>query len=200
MGVLYKTLDPQTGILGCFECHSTGPVARDAGNELRPTEMGVRCEACHGPGAGHATAGDPALIANPARLDANEQNEFCGKCHWPPASKAEQPDWNYVWNVRHQPLYLAESACFNRSDGELSCLSCHSPHDAARNFDAAFYNTKCVSCHQTGQREPAAVCRGSQPANCISCHMLRVSPQPFLRFTNHWIGVYGDGAKLRPIR
>jgi hypothetical protein len=27
-----------------------------------------------------------------------------------------------------------------------------------------------------------------------------VSPQPALRFTNHWIGVYRAGAKLKPIR
>jgi hypothetical protein len=200
MGVLYRTLDPRTGILGCFECHSTGPVARETGNELRPSELGVRCEACHGPGSDHAAAGDPALVGNPARLDANAQNEFCGKCHRPPAAATEKPDWNYAWNVRHQPLYLAESACFNRSDGALSCLSCHHPHEAARNFDAAFYNAKCAGCHQEGRRPPSDACRVSQPSNCIGCHMPRVSPQPFLRFTNHWIGVYGDGAKLQPVR
>lgn len=200
MGITYKTLDPQTGILGCFECHSTGPVARGPEDELRPEELGVRCESCHGPGAAHAAAGDPPLIANPARLDANQQNEFCGKCHRPPAAKNEQPDWNYVWNVRHQPLYLAESSCFTRSEGALSCLTCHDPHQAARNFDARFYNNKCVSCHDEGRREPAAACRAEKPSNCVSCHMPRVSPQPFLRFTNHWIGVYSEGSKLRPIR
>src|SRR5579872_5023623 len=29
-GVLYKTTDPTTGIVGCFECHSTGPVTFSA--------------------------------------------------------------------------------------------------------------------------------------------------------------------------
>jgi hypothetical protein len=28
--------------------------------------------------------------------------------------------------------------------------------------------------------------------------MPRVSPQAGLRFTNHWIGVYAAGAKLKP--
>lgn len=200
MGHLYKTLDSATGIVGCFECHSTGPVGVGPENVLRPTELGVRCESCHGPGVGHAAAGDRALITNPANLDANQQNEFCGKCHRPPAAQNEQPDWNYVWNVRHQPLYLAESNCFTRSEGALSCLTCHEPHAAARNFDSRFYNNKCVSCHKEGRREPAAVCRNDPPSNCVSCHMPRVSPQPFLRFTNHWIGVYGDGSKLQPIQ
>src|SRR5207248_6904446 len=27
MGTLYKVLDPDVGIRGCFECHSTGPVS-----------------------------------------------------------------------------------------------------------------------------------------------------------------------------
>lgn len=199
MGHLYKTLDSENGIVGCFQCHSTGPVGVGPRNVLRPTELGVRCESCHGPGAGHAATGDPALIANPAKLDANQQNEFCGKCHRPPASQNERPDWAYVWNVRHQPLYLAESRCFTESEEALSCLTCHDPHAAARNLDLRSYDKKCLSCHQEGRPEPAAVCRNEQPSNCVSCHMPRVSPQPFLRFTNHWIGVYGEGAKLRPI-
>jgi hypothetical protein len=27
-----------------------------------------------------------------------------------------------------------------------------------------------------------------------------VAPQTGLRFANHWIGVYGEGAKLQPLR
>jgi formate-dependent nitrite reductase cytochrome c552 subunit len=44
------------------------------------------------------------------------------------------------------------------------------------------------------------VCLTQTVANCIDCHMPKVSPQIPLRFTNHWIGVYGPGAKLKPIR
>lgn len=88
MGGLYKTMDPDSGVVGCFQCHSTGPVrARDKG-ELHPTELGVRCEACHGPGSLHQSAAalgqnDEArsLIGNPKRMQASELTQFCGTCH-----------------------------------------------------------------------------------------------------------------------
>ncbi|MDQ2901480.1 MAG: hypothetical protein M3Y07_17035, partial [Acidobacteriota bacterium] len=97
---------------------------------------------------------------------------------------------NYAWNVRHQPVYLSESLCFQKSVGALSCLTCHDPHESAQKKPAAYYNAKCISCHAEGITE--------RSSNCIDCHMPLVSPQAPLRFTNHWIGVYGAGAKLKP--
>ena len=193
MGLAYKTLDPAAGIKGCFECHSTGPVSVRAGNELRPAEPGVRCESCHGPGGGHARTADVQLILNPRRLTASKLNDFCGRCHRPPAAQGQSIDWDYAWNVRHQPVYLSQSECFKRSGGALSCLTCHTAHEKLER-SASFYNQRCAGCHSSELRPPAAVCA---PA-CIDCHMPRVAPQPPLRFTNHWIGVYGEGAKLKP--
>ena len=89
--------------------------------EVHISEQGVRCEACHGAGAGHALILEKN-IRNPAALSAAQLNEFCGKCHRPPAAKGVTIDWNYPWNVRHQPVYLSESACFRKSRGGLSCL------------------------------------------------------------------------------
>jgi hypothetical protein len=197
-GLLYKTHDPQTGIAGCFACHSTGPVAFASTGDPRLTELGVRCEACHGAGAAHASAPSRQNVGNPARLSAAQLNDFCGQCHRPPASKGVRIDWNYAWNVRHQPIYLSESACFRKSGGALSCLTCHDPHDPAGRKPATHYNARCVNCHSARSRPPKAVCLERQPANCIDCHMPLVSPQSPLRFTNHWIGVYRDGAKLKP--
>jgi hypothetical protein len=200
MGLLYKTMDPDTGILGCFECHSTGPVAVGPNRELRPAEAGVHCEACHGPGGRHVRSGERNQIGNPKRLSAAELNRFCGRCHRPPGAAGVQVDWNHAWNVRHQPVYLSQSPCFQKSSGSLSCLTCHDPHQALRKNDAAYYNAKCAACHHARALPPAAVCRESGAANCADCHMPRVSPQPHLQFTNHWIGVYGAGAKLQPAR
>ncbi len=188
-GLLYKTLDQNTGILGCFECHSTGPVAVAAGNVLTPAEPGVHCEACHGPGGTHVKTGGKSAVQNPARMSAAELNSFCGRCHRPPAGDAARIDWNYAWNVRHQPVYLSQSRCFQKSKGALSCLSCHAAHEPLRTRDAAYYNQRCASCHTVAP---------GKPPNCVDCHMPRVAPQPPLRFTNHWIGVYGEGAKLKP--
>jgi hypothetical protein len=107
-------------------------------------------------------------------------------------------DWSDPWNVRHQPVYLTRSACFQESAGGLSCQGCHDPHEALRRNDTAFYNEKCVACHSVENHPPAVVCR-SEPG-CVSCHMPAVQPQPELAFHNHWIGVYAKGDALRPQR
>jgi hypothetical protein len=184
-GLVYKAIDPEEGIVRCFQCHSTGPVDT-SGDAIRPSENGVRCEACHGPGADHARNGR-APMTNPRKMTAAALNEFCGKCHRPPAARDTRIDWDFAWSVRHQPVYLSQSACFQKSAGTLSCLSCHAPHEPLRRDDAA-YNRVCGSCHA-----------GAHPGNCVDCHMPRVSPAPPLRFTNHWIGVYRGGARLRPV-
>ena len=200
-GVLYKKLDPATGISACFECHSTGPVSFASDGAVRLTEAGVHCEACHGEGAAHVKNPARNRLRNPARFNAVELNGFCGRCHRPPASDGVKIDWSYAWNVRHQPVYLSQSACFQRSRGKLSCLTCHDPHAAAGRRSAGEYNARCVDCHSaTAARRPKPVCLAQSPANCIDCHMPLVSPQSPLRFTNHWIGVYGGGSKLRPVK
>jgi hypothetical protein len=98
--------------------------------------------------------------------------------------------------VRHQPIYLNESACFRKSQGKLRCTTCHDPHEAAERRPAAFYNSRCHACHNESLRPPAIACT----TNCVDCHMPLVSPQAPLRFTNHWIGVYRSGSRLKPVR
>jgi formate-dependent nitrite reductase cytochrome c552 subunit len=175
-GLLYRNADVEA----CFECHSTGK------------EFGVRCEACHGPGAKHAASAGKANIVNPAKLSAAALNDYCGKCHRPPASDPAKVDWNFAWNVRHQPVYLSQSKCFKQSAGKMSCLTCHAPHEPLVQ-QSAHYDAKCATCHTTR----ASACA---PTNCANCHMPQVSPEPPLRFANHWIGVYKGGAALRPVR
>ena len=207
VGLVYKSLDPQAGIKGCFECHSTGPVSVEPDRKIRPSESGVCCEACHGAGSLHvrtATEGKIArareLIQNPKRLASAELNRFCGTCHRPPAGAGVAIDWGYAWNVRHQPVYFSQSACFRKSNGALSCLTCHNPHEPLRKNDSAYYNQRCGTCHHAKLRPPSEVCQSRLPSNCVDCHMPRVSPQSPLRFSNHWIGVYRQDARLKPSR
>jgi len=206
MGTLYQVLDPDLGIKACFECHSTGPVSFGPTRQVRPAEPGVRCEACHGPGNAHGAAafgGDKErarkLIGNPGHLSSAEVNRVCGNCHRQPAPPGVATDWDVAWNVRHQPVYLSQSACFRKSGGALSCLTCHSAHDRRERTDAA-YNERCRSCHNSTSHRPKPICLAAQRANCVGCHMPRVSPQAYLGFTNHWIGVYAEGAKLKPMQ
>ena len=82
----------------CILCHNTEPVPgrrdRDGGAVFASSvgELGVACEACHGPAGGHvarmgdvarrllAGDGDPA-VASPRRLAAREESGLCGRCH-----------------------------------------------------------------------------------------------------------------------
>src|SRR5690606_16366185 len=95
VGVRYPTFSPGSEILRCFRCHSTGPLELTHQFAVRPTELGVRCESCHGPGSEHIAkiaAGDQPTasqaIGNPSRLDADALMQFCGRCHRPPSTDA----------------------------------------------------------------------------------------------------------------
>ena len=82
----------------CVFCHNVGPnpgLKRGPRFETEVAELGVACEACHGPGAEHAERnggplrryvlhlGDDAdpTIVNPARLSADGSSDVCGRCH-----------------------------------------------------------------------------------------------------------------------
>lgn len=83
----------------CSRCHTTAieprvdPVARRM--DTRAAELGISCEACHGPGkvhvearraAGlHASKPDPTVLAreivHPEKIDPQRASETCGFCH-----------------------------------------------------------------------------------------------------------------------
>lgn len=112
----------------CIFCHNTGPkpgmtnfaavtaaMARGEGVSLlthgrfesEVAELGIACEACHGPGEAHARLNrnplrrywlahgdrpDPSIV-NPARLDALASAQVCGQCHGqrlPPSAQAAE--------------------------------------------------------------------------------------------------------------
>ncbi|MEW6219157.1 MAG: multiheme c-type cytochrome [Thermodesulfobacteriota bacterium] len=71
----------------CATCHTTGyrilEYDEKAGRTVKSdfVEMGVGCEACHGPGARHVESKKEMDIFNPARLDVQAQSKVCGYCH-----------------------------------------------------------------------------------------------------------------------
>jgi len=104
MGQPIKTGGPGAAIVDCFGCHSTGSMAVQASGEVKVSETGIHCEACHGPGSAHAEAaarGETAeaarLIRNPGRLSGEELSVECGRCHRVTATSF---DWNSPWSVR----------------------------------------------------------------------------------------------------
>src|ERR1035438_2545735 len=192
-GMQFRIFEPSARVLRCFACHSTGPLTLDANDRIVPHELGVRCEACHGPAAAHAR--DPIHIhpRNPARMSAAGMNQFCGNCHRVTGVNGEDnTDLRDPMNVRAQPLRLAASACFLKSKGQLTCLTCHSPHEPLERRGAV-YDSACQKCHTaTVHTRPIA----GHP--CAECHMPALA-QGDLVFVNHRIGVYGARDPLTPV-
>lgn len=194
-GVRYRIYDPSAAILRCFACHSTGPVSVKPDDEtIVPLEPGVRCEVCHGPSASHAR--DPRHVhpRDPSTLSASELNELCGECHRMPTPAGSATDLRNPWNARHQPLMLAVSACFRKSDGRLNCFTCHQPH-APLEQKLAAYDAVCGKCH-TSPRHASP----TQGRPCAACHMPAVRPLPNLAFANHRIAVYATADPMWPIQ
>lgn len=81
----------------CVFCHNTEPVpgARDDGTfATKVGELGIACEACHGPGGDHVARHTSPLrrllahldegdgsIADPLRMTPEREADVCGRCH-----------------------------------------------------------------------------------------------------------------------
>jgi hypothetical protein len=108
---------------------------------------------------------------------------FCGDCH-----RTKPPvDDRQLENLRFQPLRLMKSRCF--AGGKLACTTCHPAHQDARRNAAAFYNEKCITCHNV----PAPHTDERAQGDCIGCHMPYVQLHPALKFTDHFIRVVKTG-------
>jgi predicted CXXCH cytochrome family protein len=99
----------------CIRCHSThGQPRVDDGfqhADTRVAELGIACEACHGPGEEHVKANanptrryrqhhsnapDPTIV-QPERLSAERSSQVCAQCH----SISTYPGrdwWDGLWN------------------------------------------------------------------------------------------------------
>jgi hypothetical protein len=191
--------------LKCFECHTTllsdrGPMVLDESTMI----PNVGCERCHGPGKSHveaARAGAPevqlAMPFGPGRSTTDEQIRMCGACHRLPSMgdagliRVDNPVL-----VRFQPVGLLQSACFRKSAGALSCVTCHDPHSRA-STDQAEYEAVCLSCHQGPGKMP---CKVSPATACLGCHMPRRDVSRGMLLTDHWIRVPDASVKAAPGR
>ncbi len=224
----------------CIKCHS---VAGRPGYNFQTNnmysdvaELGISCEACHGPAEEHVrfhrnpmnryrrhlkqppTGGgksaDPTIV-NPATTSHETSTQICGQCHRfavlgdkdhfmrnglgfevgdaleksrrlidyrDPANKMLEAGGIYAFwkdgacrSGGAEYNGTIESACYLK--GELSCLSCHSMHNADPNDQLAARmdtNHACLQCHK--QYRDKIEEHTHHPANssgslCYNCHM-----------------------------
>jgi predicted CXXCH cytochrome family protein len=183
----------------CLGCHATNssigfdPATKSF--DTRWTEMGVGCEACHGPGRSHIEADIPdkaGTILNPAKLpDPRRAAMVCGACH----TRGTSPDGQFAYPVDYQPgdqlnfmfdelpgVYPDGSPnshhqqyndwrASGHSAAGVNCWDCHSPHIRGKSnrFQLKLPGSMlCRSCHSV---KPKGVHGLHSADNCIGCHM-----------------------------
>jgi len=134
-------------------------------------------------------------ILNPARLTGDRQMEVCMQCHLqttayrlpaairrfdrgPFSYRPSEPLSDFLlffdrasdsqpkFEIVSSVVRLRESRCFLKSNGRLTCLTCHDPHNIPRGQEAAtHYNAACRTCHATLEA------KHTSESDCVSCHM-----------------------------
>jgi DmsE family decaheme c-type cytochrome len=157
----------------CLSCHDTPEVlSLFRTKHARPTDPrspfghdGLQCEACHGPGAAHASLGngEPAGIVTFKRGEkagVAKQNAMCLGCHRAGAA--------HEW------------AASVHAAGEVSCADCHRSHAAQDPvLQGATQAATCSRCHQAQAADmlkPSHHPLREGTMTCASCHSAHGSP------------------------
>lgn len=176
----------------CIACHAVAgeprhDLQRDS-FDTRVGELGVACEACHGPGAAHvdryrdpfvryqshrASAPD-ATITNPKRLTPPRSVAVCGQCHAYSFPKDEAEFWTsgYSKSFRAgEPLEPSRTILRPETWGvpgapviEASAASLFWSDGSVRVGGREYNSLTTSACYTRG--------RGDRTATCLSCHAM----------------------------
>ncbi len=157
-------------------------------------------------------------IVNPLKLSPELQNDLCARCHLQ-GTMVLKSGKNFYDFIAGMPLTdvldvfmpfheggkedfimashyerMRESKCYidtKGTDGELTCLMCHIPHDPIEETPAKQYNDACLNCHKPDinycdlpEKE-----RQKENNNCFVCHMPMSSTRdiPHVKIHDHKI-------------
>lgn len=167
--------------IGCERCHGPG------GRHVK---------------AHRSSSGTPQSdpIVSLAKLDSPWRDNVCSQCHLHGEKRilrygrshhdfrpgglfddvwivlvagSRRDETERVRNADHVQQMQA-SACFQRSDGRMGCVSCHDPHTVpAEEKRADFYRVRCLKCHDTQTCSLSDEQQSQPPArgSCVCCHM-----------------------------
>jgi predicted CXXCH cytochrome family protein len=169
--------------IGCERCHGPG----ESHVKYQRTGESLR------------TGIDP--IINPEKLSSARRDAVCNQCHLQGnrrVLKDGMTEFDFrpgmhlseMWtiflktagvksgkaNAVSQVEQMYSSTCYLKSDGGLTCISCHDPHQVPSGAAAVSqYRDRCLKCHSIGQKscsEPLDVRhQRTSDDSCIVCHM-----------------------------
>jgi predicted CXXCH cytochrome family protein len=184
----------------CLYCHNTGPSknpVRGPGGRVTEyktsvAELGIACEACHGPGGEHVRrnqnparrfdlqlsgTGDPSIV-NPLRLTVQRRDEICARCHGALVPRAEA--WDLV--THRDPFVpgmdLSRVNFFFRSEAEQAGFARGSrtaadPPTPPGPTDGRFWGDGTpltTALEYNGMALSACYQKGRGAMSCLSCH------------------------------
>jgi tetratricopeptide (TPR) repeat protein len=199
------------GVRLCLDCHTTNFRAARDRQGVEAADHGIGCERCHGPGANHLQAVEAEwsdlAIARPRQASGPAIVNLCGQCHLPRNLEVSRFD---PGAIRFQSASLTWSRCYTESQGALSCVTCHNPHEDAQK-STSFYERKCLACHSSktqqaprdgtrpielSQEIPRTPCPVNAESDCLKCHMPeQKTVVPHTPFTDHHIRVRATPAQ-----
>ncbi|SMP66978.1 Cytochrome c554 and c-prime [Neorhodopirellula lusitana] len=189
-------------IRACLGCHSTlaAPPSLPIMQSLVIENVG--CERCHGPRKDHVTLAKQGLAEQAKPLlkyeTAEAYMDACATCHRDESSV--QADATPSELARFQPYGIKRSRCYLETPGNLTCSTCHDPHDTV-SHDRSRSIAQCKQCHGGTEDGPSTkhvgpipidsqtVCPDQPSGDCIECHMPAVSWTAGISFHDHWIRV-----------
>jgi predicted CXXCH cytochrome family protein len=176
----------------CIQCHATRPEPRllkyVESFASSAAELGIACEACHGPGAAHVQKHQEPLarfaahrsrapdrsIVNPARLPPERASEVCGQCH----AYFVPRDPERWWSVGFADFRPGDPLERTRTLLRHAEAAPAPPVDASA--ESLFWNDGTIRVggrEWNGLRESACFLRGSgkRQISCLSCHSMHDS-------------------------
>ncbi len=149
----------------CVYCHTTGYDAE----RVRWKDVGVQCEACHGPASNHVSLAkkarnpsDQDLIDIRAAINPASDPQVCGQCH----SRGTEPDSHLPFTLKYTPgMNLLDDTIFTlvSKDDSTSWWSTGHAHQQNMQFNEWMNSAHSKSLNTMRDSANAA-------DTCLQCH------------------------------